>query len=70
MTRFRREPGAAPPEPIGTVARARQDGYFRGCHDMHYEVATYRTGAEWVAWFDGWKAGQAERKERECRRAA
>ncbi|MBM3744191.1 MAG: hypothetical protein FJW34_00165 [Acidobacteria bacterium] len=43
---------------------AREDGYRAGLRDLHSTRHNYRTSEEWLAWLDGWRAGQVERKRR------
>jgi hypothetical protein len=44
-----------------SVEIAEGDGYRLGYHDTHTSPANYPTGAEWIAWYRGWKRGQQER---------
>jgi len=40
-----------------------QRGYHDGWHDRHYlPTLNYRMAEEWIAWRDGWRRGQAERR--------
>lgn len=41
---------------------ARMIGWGRGYSDKHCEERNFATGAEYLAWLAGWRAGQAERK--------
>lgn len=52
---------------------ARSIGYVRGFENVHFETRTFETGVEYLAWLDGWRAGQRDRKrriEREARKPA
>lgn len=40
---------------------ADQDGYNRGIRNWQTTTAWYETGEEWIAWYRGWKRGQAAR---------
>lgn len=40
---------------------ARDIGWNRGFKDIHYESRNFQTGAEYLAWLAGWRAGQAKR---------
>ena len=40
---------------------AENDGYQLGFEDIHTSSANYHSGEEWIAWYRGWKRGQAER---------
>ncbi len=53
-------------EVLGKPARnpietAESHGYNYGIHNWHTTGAMYPTGEEWIAWYRGWKRGQAER---------
>lgn len=40
---------------------AEADGYRIGVENIHTTPAMYSTGEEWIAWYHGWKRGQAAR---------
>jgi hypothetical protein len=53
-------------ELLGKPARnpleiADMDGYNRGRHNWQTTTENFATGEEWIAWYRGWKRGQAER---------
>lgn len=64
-----------PRTPEEAMAAAYELGFYRGQHDQHYEPRNMTTGAEWLRWLEGWRAGQvqlltqrkAEATEREAR---
>ncbi len=37
------------------------EGRWEGFSNRQYSAHNYSTGAEWIAWFEGWQAGQRER---------
>lgn len=46
---------------LNPIEKADQDGYNYGIHNWHTTGAMYATGEEWIAWYRGWKRGQAAR---------
>jgi hypothetical protein len=62
-------PRHLPPRPIGkpreprtAVEISESDGYRAGFYNQQGTDTTYRTGAEYIAWYAGWKKGQEKRK--------
>jgi hypothetical protein len=45
------------------LGAAERDGYILGKADIHTSAANYRSGEEWIAWYQGWKRGQQERPQ-------
>lgn len=46
------------------IRRAKEDGHRDGMCGRQTTNKNYRTGEEWVAWLEGWRDGQGERKSR------
>jgi hypothetical protein len=51
-------------QPRPSVEIAESDGYRAGYRDIDTTNKTYATGAEYIAWYRGWKRGTAGATER------
>jgi ribosome modulation factor len=56
--------------PLWRLERAEDLGYSRGYNDVHHEVHTFETGAEYIAWLRGWRKGQAALKAEHAKESA
>jgi hypothetical protein len=50
-----------PPESRTLIQAAEADGHWAGFYDRHWADKNYQTGAEYIAWYKGWKQGQKDR---------
>lgn len=68
-TLVKRGIGSETEVPVCHVERDRLEaaqhiGYEAGMEDRHYEDRNFATGAEWLSWLVGWRAGQSSLKRR------